>query len=77
MPYKKKMQKKRFKNDHKPIPDSTRHQNEGFQTTFQLTKSIRDPSKGFRPNFRKIQILPFPQCGNGNFNHAGKIQKKS
>jgi len=46
------------------------HQSWPFLTTFQSTKVIQDPSRGFRPNFKKSQILPFLECGNWLFNRT-------
>ena len=57
-------QKKVSANEPKTGQDPSKHQNWPFQTTFQSTKVIRDHSRGFLPNLRKSQILPFLECGN-------------
>ena len=57
-------QKKVSANGPKARQDPSKHHNQPFQTTFQSTKVIRDPSRGFRPKLRKSQILSFLECGN-------------
>ena len=66
----KNVQKKVSANDPKTWQEPLKHQSWPFLTTFQSTKVIQDPSEGFRPNFKKSQILPFLECGNRTFNRG-------
>ena len=63
-------QKKVSANDPKTWQEPLKHHNWPFMTTFQSTKVIRNPPRGFWPKKKKSQILPFLECENWLFNRA-------